>query len=84
MKATQVHRLEWIQATYKRWELQNKSNGHETIAAINLHGEKWMPRVIAIGGAEAATGLPESFAQAKATAATAALQARGFEMEAHG
>ena len=78
INATETHKLEWIQISMKRWELQHKSAGGAPVAAIVLYGANWMPKVIS-GGEEKAIGLTQPFAQAKKTAEEFAFKDRGWE-----
>jgi hypothetical protein len=78
INATENHKLEWIQTSMKRWELQHKSAGGAPVAAIVLYGANWMPKVIS-GGEEKAAGLTQPFTTAKVAAEQAAFSDRGWE-----
>ena len=79
MQATQTHRLEWIQTTYKRWELKNESDGGRTVAAVDLHNARWIPKFISMDGTESEAGQPVVLRAAKSVAAQAALYERGWQ-----
>lgn len=63
----------------KRWELKNKSAGGKAVAAVDLHGAKWMPKLISVDGKESATGLPVNAKAAKSAAAQRAFNERGWQ-----
>jgi hypothetical protein len=77
MQVTEAHKLEWIQISMKRWELQHKSAGGAPVAAIVLYGANWMPKVIS-GGEEKGVGLTQPFDQAKKASEEATFKERGW------